>query len=1025
VRSGQVLPFFEACTASAGRKAATAAHRLTRFAILLVIAFHAHQSALAQPPRERAIIKRVYFDAFRPLYQGKYNLASRGFKQASSRAIRTGNMRYIDSICYYTMEGEVFYRRGDLVQALGYFKSALRIYIQNSGWMLHMKFPNTIPPVASVPRLPAWAITKRKIHLGRWPDTFNIMRGGPRLVQNQGKAAIGKSQQLQALHADELVRCIALAIRRYAELLGPLAKQDPLTQEVLETLVQRQGQPNHWSEIWLDLPLGVAYAAAGKKEMAIATLQRSMLAGGAMDHSLTGTAMLALGRLHLNAGEYEQAVNWFNEAALSAFFYDRFEVVDEAFQLLCLAHIASGHGGIPPTLAAATAWANRKNFEEMYASLLLRTAEGYAVAGKVKQAASTLGQVHRAIGRSDMAKGRIGAEAHYVASVISYMQGNAKSAHQSLQAAIDFERIGSVRLFHIKLVDAAYVEGSIRERGAMKLYQQVLEDPSAIVWRHQPLEAFSQLLVPQPVALNHWFEAALKREQPLAALSIVDRIKRVRFFSNLPLGGRLLNLRWIMQGHPASLSREALLQRQEFTAQFPQFAVLDQQAKKIRGQLKKEPLLPNDPQLASEQAKRLHELAKNSQFQENELMKMAVRREPVAMVFPPLRDAKNVQKTLAAGEAILVFHVTPKAHHVFLVTRERHRHWKIASPKKVKKYLTALLRSMGHHDQNRELDLEQLADSSWQVAAQQLAVEITAEGKIDLGRNIKELVIVPDHFYWYVPFEALWVGDDRERTLLAKTRVRYAPTFGLTKADARGRPQSGDYAIVVGSLYPREDETLGQTAFKQIQAVVPRGHAIEDSLQVPSHILAVMLDGLVVLDDLTSSGQDPLSLAPFRVDEGLPGSSIRQWLSLPWGSPDVIVLPGFHTPAENSLKKISTLNRAGDELFLTSMGLLAAGSRTIVLSRWRTGGQTSTDLIREFIQELPNTTAQDSWQRAVQIAQETTIDPAVEPRVKESKEGTEITARHPFFWSGYIVIDPGLKAQEKQPESPDLEFPKK
>ncbi len=116
-----------------------------------------------------------------------------------------------------------------------------------------------------------------------------------------------------------MVRCIALAIRRYAELLGPLAKQDPLAQQVLENLTQRQGPPNHWSEIWLDLPLGVAYAAVGKNEMAVGTLKRSLLAGGRMDHPLTGLAMLTLGRISLENGNYDQATDWLQEAALSAF----------------------------------------------------------------------------------------------------------------------------------------------------------------------------------------------------------------------------------------------------------------------------------------------------------------------------------------------------------------------------------------------------------------------------------------------------------------------------------------------------------------------------------------------------------------------------------------------------------------------------------------------------------------------------------------------------------------------------------
>ena len=1015
------MPFHIACTASAGKKSPADLWRWLQTGLLFFLALHGLQEAFAQQTRDRSIIKQGYFSTFRFLHSGQYELARKGFEQATRRGIKAGAVRFIDSICYYTMEGEVAYRQGRLAEALGYFRSALQLYNQHSGWMLHVKFPSNIAEKQANRRLPAWAHTKRQIRLGSFPERFNFLRSGGGLVPGQ----VGGGGQLQPLHVDELVRCIALAIRRYAELLGPLAKQDPLAQQVLENLTQRQGPPNHWSEIWLDLPLGVAYAAVGKNEMAVGTLKRSLLAGGRMDHPLTGLAMLTLGRISLENGNYDEAIKWLQEAALSAFYYDRAEVIEEAFQLLFLAQSSSGRGGIPPTLSAATAWAKQKKYEEMYTSLLAKTAEAYAVGGNLKLASSTLSLVRRAIGRSDMAKARIGAEINYVGSVIAYMQGDVKDGYQSLQAAIEFERKGSVRLFHIKLVDSEYVRGAIRDRGAMKLYEQVLDDPVAIVWRQQPLEALSQLLVPQPLALNHWFYAALKREKPLVALNIVDRMKRARFYSQLPLGGRLLNLCWIMQGPLSTLSQEAQLQRREFSAQFPTFEKLVQQADNIREKLKDNPLLSEDPDLAKTQKSLLTRLAKNSKLQNDELLKMAVRREPVAMIFPPLRDVEKLQQNLGTGEAILVFHTTQEAHHVFLLTQERHRHWKIASPKNVLEHLKTLYRLMGHHDSNRALDLDHFADKSWQEASKQLAQEITSGAKVDLGRDIKELVIVPDHFYWYVPFEALWVGPKKPRALLTKTRIRYAPTLGLTETDNRGRPQSGNYAIVRGQLYPGEDSAISEQAFQQIQKVVPRGHAITDSLPGRSNLLATLFDGLIVLDDLEPSGKGPLSLAPFRIDEGKPGSNIQTWLSLPWGSPDVIVLPGFHTPAENSLKHIKKLGRAGDELFYTSMALLASGSRTILLSRWRTGGQTSTDLIREFVQELPDTTAQDAWQRAVQLTQITPIELALEPRVKPNKDGLEITAEHPFFWSGYIVIDPGIQFQDKKQQQPELEFPKK
>jgi hypothetical protein len=99
-------------------------------------------------------------------------------------------------------------------------------------------------------------------------------------------------------------------------------------------------------------------------------------------------------------------------------------------------------------------------------------------------------------------------------------------------------------------------------------------------------------------------------------------------------------------------------------------------------------------------------------------------------------------------------------------------------------------------------------------------------------------------------------------------------------------------------------------------------------------------------------------------------------------------------------------------LFLSLCGLMSTGARTILISRWRTGGQTSLGLVREFAQELPHISPAEAWQRSVQVAINTQIDPAHEPRLKKAPPGTELpNADHPFFWAGYMLVDSGVKPE--------------
>ena len=76
------------------------------------------------------------------------------------------------------------------------------------------------------------------------------------------------------------------------------------------------------------------------------------------------------------------------------------------------------------------------------------------------------------------------------------------------------------------------------------------------------------------------------------------------------------------------------------------------------------------------------------------------------------------------------------------------------------------------------------------------------------------------------------------------------------------------------------------------------------------------------------------------------------------------------------------------------------------------------NIVREFVQELPHTTAADAWQRSVQLAMELPIQPAQEPRVKAGKDDPPLTAAHPLFWSGYLLIDAGAPASEGEEEPP-------
>ena len=116
----------------------------------------------------------------------------------------------------------------------------------------------------------------------------------------------------------------------------------------------------------------------------------------------------------------------------------------------------------------------------------------------------------------------------------------------------------------------------------------------------------------------------------------------------------------------------------------------------------------------------------------------------------------------------------------------------------------------------------------------------------------------------------------------------------------------------------------------------------------------------------------------------------------------------------------------GREIFLSVCGLMASGGRTLLLSRWRTGGQTSFDLVREFAQELPHASPTEAWQRSVFLAAGSRLNLEAEPRIKRTATEEPPTANHPFFWAGYLLIDSGTAPKKADPEpvDPALKFNK-
>ncbi len=786
--------------------------------------------------------------------------------------------------------------------------------------------------------------------------------------------------------------------------MGPVCKYDPLTQNLVDVLARKPGPPNHWSEAWINVQLGCAYAAAGNLPQAKNALESAVLVGGQFDHPLTSTALLELGRISLETGDYPAAARYCEEATYACANYPNPLNLEEAFRLGFQAHLLLNQKGPYPPLGPALAWARNQNLRHLQASLLLMSAENMAVAGDPAQAGNLLNNARAAMSRSDLPISRLGAQFNYLSALVAYQIGNVSAGDQTLQAALGFQQQGSLWNFQIGLADSRYTAGALSDRVALLLYETVLRDPAPADWETDPLECLSMLLGNQEIPLEHWFELLLKNEKDReVALEVADRARRHRFFSTLPMGGRLLALRWILEGPAGLLNEQALLQRENLLAHYPQYAKLAQEAAAIRTKLAASPVVDDSANARLQQSELLAMLGQVAQSQETLLRQIAVRREPADMVFPPLRKTRDVQDSLDDGQVLLAFFTTSRDLYGFLFSNDRFAIWKVRSPGLVKKQIATMLREMGNFDGNHALTAAELGKETWKDASAKVLSLLLDRSNVDLTGNFQEIVIVPDGPLWYLPFEALTIGSpDHRRLLISQAEVRYAPTVGLAVPYLGAQKPNPNIGVALGKLHPQNDETVAAEAFQRFAPAVPGSVALPRSLTAPSHLYRVLLDGLIVLDDLPPSS-NPYDWAPLQSDRGKSAETLSDWLSLPLAGPEQLILPGYHTASESGLRKGQA---DGSDIFLSLCGLMASGARTILISRWRTAGESSYDLVREFAQELPHVSAAEAWQRSVQVVSDEPLEADREPRIKETGR-EQFTASHPLLWAGYMLVDSG------------------
>ena len=357
------------------------------------------------------------------------------------------------------------------------------------------------------------------------------------------------------------------------------------------------------------------------------------------------------------------------------------------------------------------------------------------------------------------------------------------------------------------------------------------------------------------------------------------------------------------------LPQPAALQRQELLSRYPNYNVLLDQAEALRRDLAAVPLVQDNAEKTKKQAQAMALLVDVGRKQEMVLREMAVGRDPAAIAFPPLKTTADIQKSLPPGHALLVFFATNRNLYAFLLSHEKYANWKVAStPQVLTRQSTTLLREFGNISQNYELSSKDLADGKWRQTARELLDGLLRGSQADFTTKFDELIVVPDGLLWYVPFEALQVqADGQPRPLISRFRIRYAPTAGLATSTSDLGRRRGNTAIVVGKLNVKLEDEAVESTVKDLSKVLPGCVTLKMPLPASAPIYANFIDRLLVLDELSPVAEtDPYGWSPLPTERTKTSGPLAEWFLLPRRGPDEVILPGYHSACESSLKSAAS-----------------------------------------------------------------------------------------------------------------------
>ncbi|QDV86538.1 CHAT domain protein [Stieleria magnilauensis] len=989
----------------------TRSGRMFSAMLLLLVSLSVSETALGQgaglgpslgrEPMGGGYPSPEYYFALEVYRSGDLERAMDAFDVAISRTRKDINGHWIDAIPVFAMMGECQYRLGDLEGAMQSLDMSLKIAIRYRGWLgrpvwsevLMSQFQNAPkqylwPEANAVNRLP---VTRTiKFYSGEQLTEARLAQGGTIEELN-----------IKPIDAIEILRGLAIASYRRRIILGPLAEGDALATQLLDSTKYPAG---------LQLPIARSLIGAMRAAERFGAMQdeeavtdaatKAMYNGGV--HPITPITGLCAASALAGSDKPAAAIPLCLAITNQAASMDYFEWVGEALQLAAGCATAKDAAVVQQAgQVAATNLLRKSRLAALHC--LIASADAAVTAGDFASAQARLGEAKSIAMRRDVFQPRLDAYGAYVAARLATRAANtsadtgaARPWDESLSQIFQFATnsrlrkrslISMPRLYQLQRVRLA-LGRNLDGQSADVLLSRYADDPPIEVWRRDPVDAIAGVIADRDMLRLARLRTAASRDSGQDVLARIEDLQAGRIRSQLPLGGRVMQVR--------ALSRmpDELLEKK--VVEFRNAA--DKSIRDLRNAAKAaldaKPAAGADPALVQNRIDQLDAQAWAIAIDRNEL--------PVVMPHP--LDDKQPTAVLADDVGILAFCEDGSVLHVVLCTKQKSTYWPIKGSSRIAGEIAKLTRGIGAAP-TRGARLPE--DDRWRDDAVALRDRLiaTGTGPLITGRlaGIKHLVVIPDSLLWYLPFELL-PTDERDSPLLGDSiNVSYAATPSLAIYPTASKTTNPVIAMTAGKFFAPRDAETNASLVKSILDSIHAGAAVRlpADASIPTSRSGEVAGHLLVGEPVTPNPASVLDSPLAAYEASLRQGRLRSWLGYPPGTPATVFLPGFRSNLDTSQ------GVSGHEIMHTIAAFQYSGVRDVILSRWAVGGESTAILLREYVQELPFLGAADALTRAKSVLRRSEISPLGEPTLSGSDQEREtLTGDEPFFWSTYLHAAP-------------------